>query len=941
MWDWYRSSSKKKRICGITKTEAAEQCKRVSCDPMWKDLDNLPMGDDFFEGMPKMNEEELCTMDEEISPEGLRAIVDSLRRGAAMDGRGLAVELLDFLDIESDNIICTIFNEVLEKKQGIANWDWRSKTSKNSPLYKQGPIRVSSNYRYLSIGPLLMKVLVTIMTKRKRAILQCMKYYSMLTLGFLPSVGVIESLLLYALMDESCMKFIEAEGFLDVVMELLDIRKAFPSSDSRYIDKSYEALGLGESKWYSFMRSARVDSKYSFTNFRESQVEPDDTFQVDHGYKEGCTGSPDGYVMGYEPVMNRTERLREKIGSLGIKLVSLTHVVRDPMVRMAKAIYGKVSEVGEKVVNRISRTNFADDTTQYEQVLRNKVSGEIEKYLGQCGKLEETWKKVGINETVIQRGKDEMREKERDVDVESGGPGLHIFRGVLAEIGSRENFSKYVQGVMGMARNGLRGRNLGQQMNHADDCDVRSARAWAGYYAFKSKICGIGIGIYQIGKLVIAVARSALQFGRTSRATSKEENDRCQKDENAMVRRLLGINPFIMNSPNFDINMHDLRFRMRISDYTASLFYHKARQWAHWLRSEKVGNPLLTGVLLPEKSSKLTGKKEVSDTEYIVWAGKKLNQVRGRPDLIEEAYRHLCDKCMFPEYAVSAISMCTTEVGKRIYYVLTREEYVRSMINDYRLGKQITEEKLEKRKKELCKRYQLRNPLLNSYKMYFERGYCCICQEYGFGSEVRRERHFQLYHDIGLRGDEYEEQMQCWSVEEKLWEKKLGEAIEMRRKMAVMDEPAFLERNTGKVELIKNRGIKNLGTYRCLTCDVNYTSSTDALERHLEVHESKAVTKYYKLRGTEARFHCAEQNFTGGKCFPGQNTVLYGFIVNGVKFNEGDTWKCERCKKGIEWQVGYNGKKIHRIVEKVEEHLTHLRISGFCAEEKQIAGGKH
>jgi hypothetical protein len=42
----------------------------------------------------------------------------------------------------------------------------------------------------------------------------------------------------------------------------------------------------------------------------------------------------------------------------------------------------------------------------------------------------------------------------------------------------------------------------------------------------------------------------------------------------------------------------------------------------------------------------------------------------------------------------------------------------------------------------------------------------------------------------------------------------------------------------------------------------------------------------------------------------------------------------------IEWKVGHNGKKVRRIVEKVEEHLIHLRIRGFCAGEKQDVGNK-
>jgi hypothetical protein len=131
-----------------------------------------------------------------------------------------------------------------------------------------------------------------------------------------------------------------------------------------------------------------------------------------------------------------------------------------------------------------------------------------------------------------------------------------------------------------------------------------------------------------------------------------------------------------------------------------------------------------------------------SNTSPFTWAGKKLRQVRGGPDLIEGAHKHLCDNCMIPGYAASALSMDRTGVGKRIYYALTREELARPMLADYRKGKKITEEKMQKRKKELCKRYQIRSVNLDSHKMYFERGHCCLCEEHGQGSEPRGERRF-------------------------------------------------------------------------------------------------------------------------------------------------------------------------------------------------------
>jgi hypothetical protein len=86
---------------------------------------------------------------------------------------------------------------------------------------------------------------------------------------------------------------------------------------------------------------------------------------------------------------------------------------------------------------------------------------------------------------------------------------------------------------------------------------------------------------------------------------------------------------------------------------------------------------------------------------------------------------------------------------------------------------------------------------------------------------------------------------------------------------------------------------------------VNYTSSVDVIERHLEAHEPKEVlTKYYKLKGIEHRFHCVEQNFSGGECFPGQATSLHGFTIDGVKYNDGDEWERKCCGEKIKWEPG-------------------------------------
>jgi hypothetical protein len=38
-------------------------------------------------------------------------------------------------------------------------------------------------------------------------------------------------------------------------------------------------------------------------------------------------------------------------------------------------------------------------------------------------------------------------------------------------------------------------------------------------------------------------------------------------------------------------------------------------------------------------------------------------------------------------------------------------------------------------------------------------------------------------------------------------------------------------------------------------------------------------------------------------------------------------------------EAEHNGKKVRRSIEKIEQHLIHIRIRGCCVEEEQKVGG--
>jgi hypothetical protein len=97
--------------------------------------------------------------------------------------------------------------------------------------------------------------------------------------------------------------------------------------------------------------------------------------------------------------------------------------------------------------------------------------------------------------------------------------------------------SKYVDGIAGpdgkemgksseqtrKQAHALVGKNLGQHMQWEDDMEHKGNKMWKAFHCFKSKVSGIGLGFQAICAAVVAVCRSVLAYGHTSRCTPEAE----------------------------------------------------------------------------------------------------------------------------------------------------------------------------------------------------------------------------------------------------------------------------------------------------------------------------------------------------------------------------------------------------------------------------------
>jgi hypothetical protein len=724
------------------------------------------------------------------------------------------------------------------------------------------------------------------------------------------------------------------------------LRKAFPSQDRRHMGDAQRALGIDESKCIKTLMSARDDAHFSFSSFRKLTVPPPDAFQVPHGWKEGCSSSPDFYNTTYEQDMRRTSELRRKLGVLPVKIVSLRYLTRSHAERVAKIVFGSHPEVGKKEVTELERINFADDTSNLEQgIAGGKPIGDdemwtLQKAFGQKGRnetVEQMWKRAGLSNEIIEHGRAEAIDKQESHEsvFNMCTPALAAIRGAYLESGARENLDKFYCGLLGSGT--MKGRNLGQQLDRNDDTVVRRTRGYGNFHALRGRIANLRLSRRLNAQAIQAVCRPALSYGLVSRAVHPDEWLVFQKAEDDMTRKIFGINLWMMAKKDGDAprkNMADYRYDCNMTTFRAQIEFLRMRQFGHWMRHDSQTRRLLCGAVLIEKSGKLLGMPELSNLEYINVAGKSQFCREGCKEYLEQIYEHLIMKCCIPEAVVSALTSSSDPEVKKIYYVLTREAQIRAILSDYQRAnvlmadRELGAEKLEKRKVELCKKHGITNLQLDSHRVYFSGGYCVACKSFGGWTDQERLKHWRFWHDLELRGDEYKNAMEGWLGEE-AWEKKLKLSSEKRREDEAQREKEFLEANKENVTVIQKWAPRELGRYRCRQCKETLDTSVAGMERHLEAHSNLNVMKLYRNPNTK-RFHPGEQYFRPGGFVSCPNSLLHCYVINGKRFERGDKWECTACKTSITWEEEHTGQRGARIVEKIERHIRDYNTHGNC-----------
>jgi hypothetical protein len=276
------------------------------------------------------------------------------------------------------------------------------------------------------------------------------------------------------------------------------------------------------------------------------------------------------------------------------------------------------------------------------------------------------------------------------------------------------------------------------------------------------------------------------------------------------------------------------------------------------------------------------------------------------------------------------LASSSDNISKRVYYELTREWFIRETLKDYAKGNKITEEKLEKRKVELCRKYGIQNLELDSHRVYFMRGYCVLCRKHGVGPDLVRDRHYHVCHELNLDpgGQPYLNAMRK-NVGKESWSEAMALASKKKLGDESMREEQFVNDNADKVGLIEPLGARALGKYKCYACNKVLVGSLDAMGRHLEQHQSQNATKLYYDK-KDKTWHPAEQYFRVGGWCPAPGSLLESYVINGREFSRGDVWECSNCKIKITWEAGATGQMGSRVIEKIEKHIQNFKTHGKC-----------
>ena len=884
VWDFFRAQ-KRRKPPQITNEQAAEEFGKVGNNPLMPEAETVPLDEEFFSHLEKVPEEVLELLESPFTMDELNTALGTMPPDEAKDRQGLCMRMLSrHLLRGGRQHLSDLINED-SFTHHCRQWREKLHHCKNSSLYKnRGPANKAGNYRFTTVSAVIMKLCMRMWAERMKILLKKCGLVPGWQMGFEKGVGVQESLLVCSRLRED-LDACDLECFLTSLMTVLGLAKAFPSADWRMARRVAQKMEILDTAMWKCLESSHRGAIYFHGSMRA---------QKEHGFKEGCGFSPDGFKLLFGAVMARYElRRREKGMSEGVTLKRVKERLPANRTETIKKMWWPTA--GTMVLEqKLGSLLFADDTTIIEEALRAfaaELAAAVEEYQN-------------------------ATEEQRKGMTAPNTPCGELCVGVLNESGWNENLGKRVIGeVVRIAT-----RNLGMNTNSAEDARIKAGKAWGAFNNLKKNISGVGILTYITkAQLIVVMCRSVSSFGLQSRGVTEGEFETFHKLEGHMLKDLLGVKFWKLQC--FDENMADLRLRTKVVRFKTWMCYQKSKFFAHTMRrgGDSLAKRALMGRFFPSRVQGVperhcfVNRNELGTTS----TGARLRKA----SVLGNVTEWLDKKCLVPPATAYHVAQ-----DKALFHCLTREACVRETIKDFSRAKKATPEKLEKLKKEMRSKHGLANANLDTHKTTFKKGHCFKCDKAHVESTITK--HFEAFHrDFG---HDPQAEGECKMFLDELKEE------EERREERILKENEEKFRKTGaKGPKPKNR--KRQKKFHCIACGINYATSVGAMVAHVGTHEAGLPIKIGKLFKGAYEGSCRpaehQYNHSTDKLSFGSDARLHHIAIPQGMKGDGGKITCTKC--GI-YEVDYEeGMSLQQRALRAGRMSRHMER---CAGKKKKRG---
>ncbi|CAD7970085.1 unnamed protein product [Amoebophrya sp. A120] len=954
VWALFREqlANKTDRTVGITAEQSKKQLEKVGSTPLHPGLHEVPAAPAVSGVVERLSAEDLEELDKEVDFEELEEAVKSLNRGGkAKDIYGLTADILKHLDSDRTSLLCHVLNRELKGKK-LSDIDKRIHRCRNMPLFKKGKRDDPDCYRFLCVSPLVLKTIVKIYTDRLYFLLEQKGFFPSTQFGFRRGMGCLDSLTIFARLREDLEHYGEEE-FFRIIAILVDLRKAFPSLDSRMMEKVAEDMGLSGTICWEVLTASHRSAQHNFT----SEVEKE--FTLPHGCKEGCVSSPLLFLLTYTVVVRLYMKKVEEERPLDCGGVALRCLPAEFHEKRRDKIFSILTQdLGSTALKKLELAAllFADDTTLL--------------YIASRAELEEM------------RQKDkERREAKPEPLPPSDCPATEILTEILHACGMRENDSKRVQEDV----TEIMTRNLGMNTNNSEDIRIKINKAWRAYFGLRSKLATVqGLSNKRRGELVAVMIRTVLTYGLQCRKVEPYEIRQLELVEMQIAMRLLDI-PWWMRTAG-EVRSSQLRKSMRLPPLGAYINFIQAKHFGHVMRKPKgdIVRMAMTGHFFPPVTQEFDARGYMrSDADIEELDAKK--RAAKKTSYVEHLVGRLRDKCFIPvnmqHLLFESVEECRARrpelegaqslylQNKRAYYAATRWRFIVETLEDW--DKASTPEEAEESADWLatkyfgsstnCTRAELRKRAIDAGKSVEEavRGYetktggvqgiqlaekCLWCNMKLLEKEEAehfepthpkkppplhlqmhlRERHQVEYHLVNEVQSEAMRQNAADDVER---------ATSLRRDILEENSDLLCEKaNNGGRYLMGRRCF--VPQIHCKACGKNFTSTAGAMAKHAQDHRENKYVRLAQLIRPQAANGLAPGEFrpvyhlwdsANGRHIPGPDARMTSIHIPADRIwknrNDETFLRCKICKSKYKKQIAESGQPIcydsHSLAKKI------------------------